>query len=62
MALLIPLNIDDFKNLPYVILTKSADDYYRYTIGSFYTFEEAKVELSKLHALGYNQAYVKNIR
>ncbi len=62
MALLIPLNIDDFKNLPYVILTKSADDYYRYTIGSFYTFEEAKEELSKLHALGYNQAFVKNIR
>ncbi|NOQ27393.1 MAG: hypothetical protein GQ564_18680 [Bacteroidales bacterium] len=62
MALLIPLNIDDFRDLPYVILTKSADNYYRYTIGTFCTFEEAKEELNKLHALGYNQAFVKNIR
>ena len=51
MALIIPVNLDHFKDLSSVAITK-CDDYFRYTIGSFNTYEEAKQELSKLNSIG----------
>ena len=59
MALIIPVETDYFKNLSSVIVTQGADDYYRYTVGEFNSYGEAKSELSKIAALGYPNAYVK---
>jgi hypothetical protein len=59
MALIIPVETDYFKNLSSVIVTQGADDYYRYTVGEFNSYSEAKNELSKIAALGYPNAYVK---
>ena len=61
MALIIPVNLDHFKDLSSVAITKGDDDYFRYTIGSFNTYEEAKQELSKLNTIGYNQAFIKEV-
>ena len=58
MALIIPVDLTHFKNLSSVVVTKGGD-YYRYTIGSFDTYEEAKQELAKLNSIGYNQAFIK---
>ncbi|MBU8893723.1 MAG: hypothetical protein KOO66_13165 [Bacteroidales bacterium] len=59
MALIIPVEVNYFENLSFVIVTKGADDYYRYTIGDFTDYGEAKQELGKLAELGYKKAYVK---
>ncbi len=59
MALIIPVKPDHFKDLSSVVVTKGADDYFRYTIGDFESYEEAKQELSNIKLLGYNQAFVK---
>lgn len=59
MALIIPVEENYFENLTSVMVTKGADDYYRYTIGKFSDFNEAKQELAKLAELGYKNAYVK---
>jgi len=59
MALIIPVESDYFKNLSDVVVTKGADDYYRYTVGDYNSFTEAKSELSKMAELGYKNAYVK---
>ncbi len=59
MALIIPVKPDFFTDLSSVVVTKGADDYFRYTIGDFDSYEEAKQELSSIKLLGYNQAFVK---
>ena len=59
MALIIPVKPEHFKDLLSVAVTKGSDDYFRYSIGSYNTFEEAKEELNNLKSLGYNQAFVK---
>ncbi len=59
MALIIPVEVDYFTNLSTVVITKGADDYYRYTFGDYGDYTEAKQELSKLADLGYKNAYVK---
>ena len=58
MALIIPVDLTHFNNLSSVVVTKGSD-YFRYTIGSFNTYEEAKQELAKLNSIGYNQAFIK---
>lgn len=59
MALIIPVKPEHFKDLSSVAVTKGSDDYFRYSIGSYNTFGEAKEELNNLKSLGYNQAFVK---
>ena len=59
MALIIPVKPEHFTNLSFVEITKGSDDYFRYTVGSFNTYEDAIQELGSLKLLGYNQAYVK---
>ncbi len=59
MALIIPVKVDYFTNLSTVVVTKGADDYYRYTFGDYGDYTEAKQELLKLAELGYKNAYVK---
>ncbi len=61
MALIIPVELNYFKDLSSVVVTKGADDYFRYTIGSFNTYDEAKQELTKLNSMGYNQAFIKKV-
>jgi len=59
MALIIPVKPDYFKNLSEVVVTKGSDDYFRYTIGSYTSYQDAKAELTQLKSLGYNQAFIK---
>ena len=59
MALIIPVKPDYFKDLSSVVVTKGSGDYFRYTIGSFNLYEEAKQELANLKSIGYNQAFIK---
>ena len=59
MALIIPVKPDYLKDLLSVTVTKGSDDYFRYTIGSFNSYEEAKQELTNLKSIGYNQAFIK---
>jgi hypothetical protein len=59
MALIIPVKPDYFKDLSSVVVTKGADDYFRYTVGDYASYEEAKNDLPNIKSLGYSQAYVK---
>lgn len=59
MALIIPVSPEYFKELSSVEVIKGSDDYFRYTIGSYNSYEEAKQELSNIKSLGYNQAFIK---
>ncbi|MBI9055739.1 MAG: PD40 domain-containing protein [Bacteroidales bacterium] len=59
MALIIPVKPEYFKTLSSVAVTKGADDYYRYTVGDYASFSDAKDELSKIAELGYPNAYIK---
>jgi cell division septation protein DedD len=59
MALIIPVKPDYFNDLSAVAVTKGADDYFRYTVGNFGSYSEAKQELSKIAELGYPGAYIK---
>ncbi|MFC2096530.1 SPOR domain-containing protein [Bacteroidota bacterium] len=61
MALIIPIKPDYFKDLTSVIVTKGSGDYFRYTIGSYNSYEEAKQELNNIKSLGYNQAFIKKV-
>jgi hypothetical protein len=38
-----------------------SDDFYRYFIGGFETYEQAKLELPKIREMGYKQAWVRTI-
>ena len=59
MALIIPVETNYFENLSDVNVTKGSDDYYRYTVGDFSDYNEAKQELAKIAELGYKNAFVK---
>lgn len=59
MALIIPVKPDYFKDLSAVVVTKGADDYFRYTIGDYASYEEAKEELKNIQNIGYTSAFVK---
>lgn len=59
MALIIPVQPEYFKDLNSVVVTKGADDYFRYTIGDYDSYEEANKALDTIKALGYKQAFVK---
>ncbi|MFC2104479.1 tetratricopeptide repeat protein [Bacteroidota bacterium] len=60
MALIIPVKPGYFKDLTSVVATKSGD-YFRYTIGSYDSYEQAKQELNNIKSLGYNQAFIKKV-
>lgn len=59
MALIIPVKPDYFKDLSSVVVTKGADDYFRYTVGDYASYEEAKQELKNIQGIGYTSAFVK---
>lgn len=59
MALIIPVETNYFENLSDVNVIKGSDDYYRYTVGAFSDYNEAKQELAKIAELGYKNAFVK---
>jgi len=61
MALIIPVKPDYFNNLSEIVVTKGSDDYFRYTIGAYNSYQDAQSQLTKLRSLGYNQAFVKKI-
>jgi len=61
MALLIPVEANYFSKLENVVITRGADDYYRYTVGEYDDYNTAKEELSQLAKLGYKGAYVKRL-
>ena len=60
MALIVPVKPDHFSDLASVVVTKSGD-YFRYTIGSYNSYEKAKQELNNIKSLGYNQAFIKKV-
>lgn len=59
MALIIPVKPDYFKDLSAVVVTKGADDYFRYTVGDYASYEKAKQELKNIQNIGYTSAFVK---
>jgi len=59
MALIIPVTPDYFKDLTSVTVTKGADDYFRYTVGDYASYEEAKQDLNNIKSIGYTSAFVK---
>ncbi|MFO7827559.1 MAG: SPOR domain-containing protein, partial [Bacteroidales bacterium] len=61
MALIVPVELTYFKNLSSVSVVKSSDDFYRYTIGNFSSYNEAKAELENIKKLGYQGAFIKKI-
>lgn len=50
-----------YKNLGNVRVTHEADGYYRYSTGMFTDRAEAEVELNRIKALGYTDAFLKKI-
>lgn len=61
MALKAPVDLNFFKNLPIVSVTKGADEFYRYTFGVYESVSEAKEHVKKLSDLGYKQVFVKKM-
>lgn len=61
MALIIPVTPEYFKGLSSVEVIKGNDDYFRYTIGKYNSYELAKNELQNIKNLGYKQAFIKKI-
>lgn len=61
MALKAPIDLNYFKDLTVVSVTKGADEYYRYTFGAYESIQKAKDDLQKLKELGYKQVFIKKI-
>jgi len=61
MALIIPVDLTYFKNLPMVSVRKGPDDFYRYTTGHYGSYSEAEVALNNLNKIGYDGAFIKRI-
>ncbi|MFP4024499.1 MAG: SPOR domain-containing protein [Thiohalospira sp.] len=61
MALIVPVELTLFNHLTIVSVVKSSDDFYRYTIGNFSSYNEAKAELENIKKLGYEGAFIKKI-
>ncbi len=56
-----PVDLNSFKNVEGVIESKSADGYYRYSVGSFSSPEDAKTSLNSIIESGYKSAFIKKI-
>ncbi|MEE4198001.1 MAG: hypothetical protein V2I54_10170 [Bacteroidales bacterium] len=61
MALIVPVDLSYFKNLSTVSVTRGADDFYRYTIGYYGSYNEAEVTLENLRKQGYVDAFIKKV-
>ncbi|MDY6800032.1 MAG: hypothetical protein SVU94_02270 [Bacteroidota bacterium] len=62
MALIVPVELTYFKNLSTFSVTKGTDDFHRYTFGYFSNYDEAKSMLESIKDLGYENAFIKEIR
>lgn len=62
MALIVPVKLTYFKNLPTFSSIKGPDDFYRYTFGYFSTYDKAKSSLESIKNLGYENAFIKEIK
>lgn len=60
MALINPVELTYFNYLSSISAEKSPD-FYRYTIGNFNSYNEAKAELENIEKLGYEGAFIKKI-
>lgn len=61
LALIVPVDIESFKNIEGVNVTKGSDGFYRYTVGSTKTKDEALQIRSKLISMGYKGAFVRTV-
>ena len=62
MALIVPVELNYFKNLPTVTVTRGNDDYYRYVFGYYNAYDEAQAALENLKKSGYGNAFIKKIK
>ncbi|HUW05618.1 MAG TPA: hypothetical protein VMW01_05115 [Williamwhitmania sp.] len=62
MALKIPVETSYFNNLESVEVNKGLDGFYRYTYGSYSTFQQAAMALKELNEKGYRQAYIRFVK
>jgi outer membrane protein OmpA-like peptidoglycan-associated protein len=60
-ALKNPINIKFFSNLKGVREFIANDGYYKYTIGSYKTMDEARKSLQNIRAKGYKDAFIVNV-
>jgi len=56
-----PIDIATFKNVESVNESKSADGYYRYSVGSFSSADEARSTLNSIIESGYRSAFIKKV-
>jgi len=61
MALKKPVHPGNFVNFPDIKVTKGDDAFHRYTHGIYHGYTIAKQELEKVHELGYNDAFIREI-
>jgi tetratricopeptide (TPR) repeat protein len=61
MALKKPIHPGYFENLTDIKVTKGDDAFHRYTHGKYHGYTIAKQELEKVHKLGYNDAFIREI-
>ncbi len=62
MALKVPVETSYFKNLDSVEVDKGMDGYYRYTIGTYSSFQQAIAKLKELNVKGYSHAFVRLVK
>ncbi len=61
MALLVPVDTDFFSNISGVAVTRGEDGFYRYTVGSTESRDEAIAMKDKVVSLGYSDAFVRQV-
>ncbi|NOU20151.1 MAG: hypothetical protein HOO91_21560 [Bacteroidales bacterium] len=59
MALKTDVGADYFKNVQNIEITQSPEGFYRYSVGSTESMEEAMTTLKKIKELGYEKAFVR---
>jgi len=59
MALKADVGTEYFKNIENIEITQSPEGFYRYSVGSTESMEEAMVTLKKIKELGYEKAFVR---
>ncbi|NVO11585.1 MAG: PD40 domain-containing protein [Bacteroidales bacterium] len=59
MALKVDVGADYFKNIENIEITQSPEGFYRYSVGSTESMEEAMATLKKVKELGYEKAFVR---
>lgn len=56
------VDLSIFSKLPDIMVTKGPDNFCRYTTGEFLTREEAQEQLSSIKALGFEGAFVTDVK